>query len=963
MRTSITEHKLAAITRLDTLLDDASHPVNASLPLSTILGANVPKEIAVEQHVNVLLVGVARARSHYTARAVEPWFRHIAHALPHVLAPVGVAQTTTERVETPHTALSFNVSISFVELSPRVSAVLEEVLLRHIRAEAKLCASPDATGAAADSCNVHRSVLGDPDLGTERYYVDAARFSAVLADLLASLALDRSFSLFVLNLKSPVDKEHATYGYRVGFSQAEIEEIRANTSALSLPQKAYAPKRWSDAASQRRPEPQSAHVPPPRFVSKVTESDAWANRITEVLFKARALRAFEIGSAAERATAESTYGVSELRRLASVCSDIDPNDLVCVLRAEPAAHGSTFDMVAEIAALGTEDERRYVQQLLRDNSGLIRGDCLVDAWVSHDRLAFVDLGAGPLDWGPTVAAAGVKTFESFPSMPSDELVERELASNVAQRSPPPTTFANASEAFAESSLLAVYRNLHCFYGIDSVCAQLAERVQQLQSSPLQSRPWLARAASDSFAAESSSSNTSASEDEFLSELAHVVLGIGVRQLFLPPASLFSPVLDSAVSFHLFVVSDHSAYAAVDELTFDWQRVRGELQALRLPYQEFGFRVTTVSLSDEARIVAALAASLRTATLPSLDAEGMFHAVPTRYIDSATLQERLEALHIDGDTHGTSVDPTRHINLFLFSIGDETPLLIDKYFQAKALENAVLIVQSNSRNFSSRFACNGALVDVDLRNPTHATLGALGTLLGGLVPAHIQYEPTRSAASQDWRWAVGARPNVAIALSPLARYGALARDITLRNAAMAAVTESLQNLQALQADLDTRKLSVALARLAFMRHGMRAIAVEVAAWIAAVDFVVDLISQMRFEDAVVAARELRELYFSASANLDAFSDVYDRMTCVNNADEMRNAAPEARRALMQPDEQADAPAAATLPRATPAIALPLVPWRSSVISVLLIVQLAALLGYGTWRFWTAGAHARNKVKVN
>jgi hypothetical protein len=858
MRKSIADRKVAAAATLSSLLDDESH-INASLPLSTLLGANVPKEIAVQQHVNVLLVGVARARSHYSARAVEPWFRHIAHALPHVLAPVGVAQTTTERVETPHTALAFNVSLSFVELSPRVTGVLEEVLLRHIRAEAKLCASPDATGASPDSCNVHRTVLGDPDLGTERYYVDAARFSAVLADLLATLGLDRSFSLFVLNLKSPVDKEHATYGYRVGFSQAEIEEIRANTSALSLPQKTYTPKRWSD--TPRRTDAQSAHVPPPRFVSKVTESDAWANRLTEVLFKARALRAFEIGSAAERATAESTYGVSELRRLANVCSDIDPNDLVCVLRAEPAAHGSTFDMVAEIAALGTMDERRYVQQLLRDNSGLIRGDCLVDAWVSHDRLAFVDLGAGPLDWGPTVAASGVKTYESFPSMPSDELVERELASNVAQRSPLPTTFANASEAFAESSLLAVYRNLHCSYGVDSVCAQLADRVQQLQSSPLQSRPWLARAASDSFAT-TESSNTSASEDEFLSELAHVVLGVGVRQLFLPPASLFSPVLDSAVSFHLFVVSDHSAYAAVDELTFDWQRVRGELQALRLPYQEFGFRVTTVDLSDEARIVAALAASLRTATLPSLDAEGLFHAVPTRYIDSATLQERLEALHIDADTHGTSVDPTRHINLFLFSIGDETPLLIDKYFQAKALDNAVLIVQSNSRNFSSRFACNGALVDVDLRNPTHATLGALGTLLGGLVPAHIQYEPTHNAASQDWRWAVGARPNVAIALSPLARYGALARDITLRNAAMAAVTESLQNLQAVQSELDKRKFSVVLARLSFVRHGMSSIAVEVAAWIAAVDFVVDLISQMRFEGRCGrGARAPRALLFS------------------------------------------------------------------------------------------------------
>jgi hypothetical protein len=268
----------------------------------------------------------------------------------------------------------------------------------------------------------------------------------------------------------------------------------------------------------------------------------------------------------------------------------------------------------------------------------------------------------------------------------------------------------------------------------------------------------------------------------------------------------------------------------------------------------------VSLSDEPRIIAALAASMRTATLPSLDAEGQFHAVPSRYIDSATLQERLLALHVDGDAHGVGVDPTRHINLFLFSIGDETPLLIDKYFQAKALDDTVLIVQSNARNFSSRFACNGALVDIDLRNPTHATLGALGTLLGGLVPAHIQYEPTRGAASQDWRWAVGARPNIAMPMAPLARYGALARDISLRNAAMASVTESLTRLQAIERELNERKLSVALSGLSIVRPALNQLAGEVGTWLGAVDFVVERLSQMRFDDAAIAARELRDTMF-------------------------------------------------------------------------------------------------------
>jgi len=914
--------------------------------LADLLGVRGGDELSVKQHINVLLVGVAPPRLRFAA-TLEPWFRQIARALPHVRAPVGVAQTTTEAVVTEPTSLAFNASVSFVEVSPRVAGVLEEAMLRLLRPETRSCGDAADASASADSCSVRTGVLGDPDLAVDRHYVDAPRFSRVLADLLTSLGLDGAFSLVVLNLKSPVDRAHAVYGYRAGFSQSELLELRANAARLSLAQKLPTPRRWRDTAPPQR-RTAAAPADPAPFVSMVAESEIWAKRMARTQFNARALRAFERGTSAERASAEALVGRDELARLAQLCEDADADELACVLRAEPAAHESTLALAAEIAALGSADERRYVQQALREGAGAVRADCLVDAWVSHERVAFLDLGAGPFDWGPTVAAAGVKTFDSFPRMPPAAVVAQEVAAAANTSAPTDARFASEADAFAEVSMLAVYRDLHCALGTDRVCAQLAERVAQLQVSPLTSAPFLARAARDVAAAREAGATPS--EDEFFSELSHVVLGVGARQLFFPPVSLFPPVLERAVSFHLFVVSDPDQYAQLDELTFDWTRVQGELRALRLPYQTFSFRVTSVDLYDEPKIVAALASSIRTSTLPTLDADGQFRAVPTRYIDAAALQERLLTLHVAGDRRGITVDAARHINLFLFSLGDEMPLLIDKFHQAKAVDDMVVIVQSNVPRFSSRFVCNGGMVDVDLRNPTHATLGALGSLVGGLVPAHIQYEPTRGAASQEWRWAVGARAVVPGGSSLLSRFGQVSRDVALRNAALSVVTESLDRLRAIERDLRHRHLSGVLLALAL--PSLSELAGDVAAWQAGLLFVTDLVSQMRFEDAALAAIQLRDLMFDAQANVTRLLDVHDGVTCAINSADMRSQMQKSFKHVASVDASPQ-----------PAAPTSIVPWRSTASSVLLVLQVSLLLLWGARHAYAVVAFPQTKVKVN
>jgi hypothetical protein len=44
-------------------------------------------------------------------------------------------------------------------------------------------------------------------------------------------------------------------------------------------------------------------------------------------------------------------------------------------------------------------------------------DCLTDLWVSHERFAFIDLTAGPFEWGPVVGGEGVRTTATIPKLP------------------------------------------------------------------------------------------------------------------------------------------------------------------------------------------------------------------------------------------------------------------------------------------------------------------------------------------------------------------------------------------------------------------------------------------------------------------------------------------------------------------------------------------------------------------
>jgi hypothetical protein len=321
-----------------------------------------------------------------------------------------------------------------VTVAERVTTVLETFLRQNIREEEKSCSSE-----TADSCSIDMNVFGDNDLNLELFYVDAHRMSRVLADLLVSLRLaTNSYSFFVLNPQSPVDTATAAYGYRAGFSQAELDEIWRARTQLPVMHVEHVPSSKID--SQQYASMPLSPTPAPaggqqrgsegeeraRHIDRRVESARWAD-----LFSKRVAAA----AAAARNDGNDDDGGGPERFTAAqqrACTLGDADDLACLFRVAPPSADGAVALANEVATFGSVAERRYLATALsREYQGLENGvvsddsagsmlqaDPLVDAWTSTHRFAFLDLTAGPFEWGPTVARSGVKTYDSMPRTPS-----------------------------------------------------------------------------------------------------------------------------------------------------------------------------------------------------------------------------------------------------------------------------------------------------------------------------------------------------------------------------------------------------------------------------------------------------------------------------------------------------------------------------------------------------------------
>lgn len=90
---------------------------------------------------------------------------------------------------------------------------------------------------------------------------------------------------------------------------------------------------------------------------------------------------------------------------------------------------SVFDNEIKPAGKGKSNGRSD-----SDGNTRMRGTgCLTEAWVSGDRFGWVDLQAGPFEWGPAYGGAGYKsaTSEKMPHRPQKAAETHELLARLA----------------------------------------------------------------------------------------------------------------------------------------------------------------------------------------------------------------------------------------------------------------------------------------------------------------------------------------------------------------------------------------------------------------------------------------------------------------------------------------------------------------------------------------------------
>jgi len=278
-------------------------------------------------------------------------------------------------------------------------------------------------------------------------------------------------------------------------------------------------------------------------------------------------------------------------------------------------------------------------------------------------------------------------------------------------------------------------------------------------------------------------------DNFLSQLGGII-SLSIRHLVIPPTPLFEIRFTERVIFHLFIIQNHQKYKATKY--FNYALFKQEIAKLKLPSQEFSFSLKTINMNEDPLLMTAFSSSLHSSVIPKLNAVGEFSTQTLLYLNSKEIRHHLKILHPDDDATEEDYENkflSKHIPIFFFSVDSDVPVFIDKYYQAKALSDMVIVVQSNFTSWESRLSCNKDSINWDLRNPIKSALSATSVVVGGLVPYHVGYSEASSRAYQNWLWSVGDNP-----LSYTSQhffFSEIHRDIAFRNYIVTALNDSVE----------------------------------------------------------------------------------------------------------------------------------------------------------------------------
>ncbi|KAF6255218.1 hypothetical protein COO60DRAFT_237950 [Scenedesmus sp. NREL 46B-D3] len=272
--------------------------------------------------------------------------------------------------------------------------------------------------------------------------------------------------------------------------------------------------------------------------------------------------------------------------------------------------------------------------------------------------------------------------------------------------------------------------------------------------------------------EATSAAYSAAKDVFFSEVS-ASLSRGLRHVIAPPSATWhhqgylhdtaSPYAHK-VHFTVYTIQDTSRKLGPwrePGVQFDLDSFKEQLSRLAMPRQAFSFSTLTLNLLDDPALATAFAVSLRTSFMqvPHAVSDPVEHEA--LYLDSRELALRLKQRFSFGAARAAaSSDPHALLDVpvFVFELARDVPVLIDEQYNAKALEDLILVVQNaaNQDEHPTGMVCDGILLQRPLSPLKHA-LSAVLQHLGGVLPPHLGYSPGRKVVQHDWLWSVGSHP--------------------------------------------------------------------------------------------------------------------------------------------------------------------------------------------------------------
>ncbi|GKV20534.1 hypothetical protein SLEP1_g30641 [Rubroshorea leprosula] len=661
---------------------------------------------------------------------LERWFTKMDHIFEHTRVPlIGEVLTpfykiSIDKMQHHHlpvvSHINYNFSVHAIQMNEKVTSIFEHAINVFSRKD---------------------NVSGDRDDADSLWQVDMDMMDVIVTSLVEYLQLEDAYNIFILNPKR--DTKRMKYGYRRGLSESEITFLKEDKSLQNK-------------------KIQSGNPP---------ENILALNKIRKPLYGKHPMAKFAW------TTTEDTDTVEWY----NVCLDALNN-------VEKLNQGKEIAQIIQTKVLqllnGKNEDMKLLleKELKSEDFSDHHVECLTDTWIGGNRWAFIDLTAGPFTWGPAVGGEGVRTELSLPNVEktigaveeiSEDEAEDRLQEAIQEKF---AVFGDKDHQaidilLAEIDIYELFAFKHC-KGRKvklALCEELDERMRDLKNE-LQSfegeeneeihrnkaKEALKRMENWNLFSDTYEDfqNYTVARDTFLAHLGATLWG-SMRHIISPSVSDGAFHYYEKISYQLFFITQEKLRH--DKLPVDLKALMEGLSSLKQPLQTVMFSQHRLSLSEDPALAMAFSVARRAAAVPLLLVNGTYRKTVRSYLDSSILQHQLQRLNDHGSLKGSHADSrsTLEIPIFWFIHGD--PLLIDKHYQAKALSDMVIVVQSETSSWESHLQCNGKSVLWNLRRPIKAALAAVSEHLAGLLPLHLVYSEAHETAIEDWIWSVGCSP--------------------------------------------------------------------------------------------------------------------------------------------------------------------------------------------------------------